>query len=184
MKEKFKNLLHLSMFQAAEIKEQIKDGDMAELQDINEKICRLLRKLESMVETIQEEMLDEDKPLEEIKTWMSAQKEHLNEIKNVKTRIKSKIMEKKEEIKLEELNHEMERQKIINEEAMKRLIKEQRELDESTKQRIKIEEEWLQRRLEIETKSTKQISQGNDNTPQTVKLQKYTITPFSGDYKY
>ena len=93
-------------------------------------------------------------------------------------------MEKKEEIKLEELNHEMERQKIINEEAMKRLIKEQRELDESTKQRIKIEEEWLQRRLEIETKSTKQISQGNDNTPQTVKRQKYTITPFSGDYKY
>ena len=66
---------------------------------------------------------------------------------------------------------------------MKRLIKEKRELDESTKQRIKIEEEWLQRRLEIETKSTKQISQGNDNTPQTVKLQKYTITPFSGDYK-
>ena len=136
---------------------------MAELQELNEKICRLLRKLESMVETIQEEMLDADKPLEEIKTWMSAQKEHLNEIKNVKTRIKSKIMEKKEEIKLEELNHEMERQKIINEEAMKRLIEEQRELDESTKQRIKIEEEWLQRRLEIETKSTKQISQGNDN---------------------
>ena len=25
--------------------------------------------------------------------------------------------------------------------------------------------------------------QGNDNTPQTVKLQKYTITLFSGDYK-
>ena len=50
-------------------------------------------------------------------------------------------MEKKEEVKLEELNHEMERQKIINDEAMKRLIKEQRELDESTKQRIKLEEE-------------------------------------------
>ena len=50
-------------------------------------------------------------------------------------------MEKKEEVKLEELNHEMERQKIITDEAMKRLIKEQRELDESTKQRIKLEEE-------------------------------------------
>ena len=92
-------------------------------------------------------------------------------------------MEKKEEVKLEELNHEMERQKIINEEAKKRLIKEQRELDESTKQRIKLEEEWLQRRLGIETKSTKQVLQSNDNTPQTVKLQKYTMTPFSGDYK-
>ena len=40
-----------------------------------------------MVETVQEEMLDDDKPLEEIKTWMNAQKEHLNEVKNVKTEV-------------------------------------------------------------------------------------------------
>ena len=117
------------------------------------------------VETVQEEMLDDDKPLEEIKTWMSAQKENSNEIKNVKTGVKSKLMEKKEEVELEGLNHEMERQKITNEEAVKRLIKEQRELDESTKQRIKLEEEWLQRRLEIETRSTKQVLQSNNSTP-------------------
>ena len=95
MKEKFKNLLHLSILQAAKIKEQINDREMTELQELNEKICRLLRKLESMVETVQEEMLDDNKPLEEIKTSMSAQKEHLNQIKNVKTRVKSKIMEKR-----------------------------------------------------------------------------------------
>ena len=71
-----------------------------------------------MVETVQEEMLDGDKPLEETKTWVSSQKEHLNEIKNVKTGVKSKLMEKKEEVKLEERSHEMERQKIVNEEAM------------------------------------------------------------------
>ena len=53
-------------------------------------------------------------------------------------------MERKYEVKLEELNHEMERRKVINEEAMKRLIKEQRGLHESTKQRVKLEEEWLQ----------------------------------------
>ena len=123
MKEKFKNLFQLSILQAAEIKEQTNDGDMNELQELNEKICRLLRKLENMVETVQEEMLDDGKPLEEIKRWMNAKKEHLNEIKKVKTGVKSKIMEKKEEVKLEELNHEMERQKIINEEAVKRLIK-------------------------------------------------------------
>ena len=165
MKEKFKNLLQLSMLQSVEIKEQINDGDKNELQELNEKIWRLLRKLKSMVETVQEEMLDDDKPLEEIKTWMRAQKENSNEIKNVKTGVKSKLMEKKEEVELEGLNHEMERQKITNEEAVKRLIKEQRELDESTKQRIKLEEEWLQRRLEIETRSTKQVLQGNNSTP-------------------
>ena len=67
-KEKFKDLLHLSILQAAEIKEQINDGDMAELQELNEKICGLLGKLESMVETVQEEILNDDKPLEQIKT--------------------------------------------------------------------------------------------------------------------
>ena len=86
--EKFKNPLQLSMLQAAEIKEQVNDGDIDESQELNEKNCRLLRKLESMLETAQEEMLDDDKPLEEIKAWMSAQKEHLNEIKNVKTEVK------------------------------------------------------------------------------------------------
>ena len=70
-----------------------------------------------MVETIQEEMLDDDKLLEEIRTWTSAQTERLNEIKNVKMKGKSKIMEKKEEVKLEEINHKMERRKIINEES-------------------------------------------------------------------
>ena len=157
MKEKFKNSLQLSMLQGTEIKEQINDGDMTELQELKEKLCRLLRKLESMVETVQEEVFDDDKPLEEIKTWTSAQKERLSEIKNVKTRGKSKIMEKKEEVKMEELNHKMKQRKIINEKAMKRFIKKQRELDESTKQRKKLEKEWLQRRLEIETKSTKKL---------------------------
>ena len=76
------------MLQTAEIKEQVNDGDIDESQELNEKICWLLRKLESMLETVQEEMLDHDKPLEEIKTWMSAQKEHLNKIKNVKTGVK------------------------------------------------------------------------------------------------
>ena len=76
--EKFKNPLQLSMLQAAEIKEQVNDGDIDESQELNEKNCRLLRKLESMLETVQEE----------IKTWMSAQKEHLKEIKNAKTEVK------------------------------------------------------------------------------------------------
>ena len=100
IKEKFKNLLQLSMLQAAEIKEQINDGDMDLLQELNEKNCRLLGNLESMVEAAQEEILDDDKPLEEIKTSMSAQKEHLNEIKNVNRGVKSKIIEKKEEVTL------------------------------------------------------------------------------------
>ena len=35
------------MLQAAEIEEQTNDGDMTRLQELNETICRLLRKLEA-----------------------------------------------------------------------------------------------------------------------------------------
>ena len=83
----------------------------------------MLRKLESVVETVQEEMFDDGKPLQEIKTWMNAQKKHFDEIKNVKTGLNKKKTEKKQKHKLEEINREMKRQKIINEEDMQRIIK-------------------------------------------------------------
>ena len=76
------------MLQSTEIKEQINDEDMDELQELHQKICRLLTKLGNMAETVQEEMVDDNKQLEEIKSWMIAQKEHLNEIKNIKTKVK------------------------------------------------------------------------------------------------
>lgn len=60
MTKKFQNLLQLSILQAAEIKEQITDGDLDELKELNKK---MLRKLESVVETVQEEMFDDGKPL-------------------------------------------------------------------------------------------------------------------------
>lgn len=81
-------------------------------------------------------------------------------------------MEKKEEVKHEELNQKMEWQKIINEEAYKAP-------NEGTKGAGWINKTQIE--LKIETKSTNQVLQGNDNTPQTIKLQKYAIAPFSGD---
>ena len=35
-------------------------------------------------------MFDDGKPLQEIKTWMNAQKKHFDEIKNVKTGLNKK----------------------------------------------------------------------------------------------
>ena len=55
----------------------------------------MLRKLESVVETVQEEMFDDGKPLQEIKTWMNAQKKHFDEIKNVKTGLNKKKKRRK-----------------------------------------------------------------------------------------
>ena len=67
----------------------------------------------------------------------------------------------------------------------------QKEIEEAIFLRNQIEEEWYRKKLEIEMEITESQLQrmeeakaGKDTTaPQAVKLQKYTITPFSGDYK-
>ena len=62
-----------------------------------------------------------------------------------------------------------------------RRLEEQREIEEATERRIQREEEWLKRKMEMRADST--ISHTIKPTSGQVKLQKYTITPFEGDYK-
>ena len=61
---------------------------------------------------------------------------------------------------------------MISEEQSKRQIEQQKEQEQEALRQQKREEEWYKRRMEMKPMK-----------PQAVKLQKYTITPFSGDYK-
>ena len=45
------------------------------------------------------------------------------------------------------------------------------------------EEEWHKRKLELELEAVKKCTEEEQTKPQAVKLQRYTITPFKGDYK-
>ena len=154
---------------------------MDELRDLNENINGIIKKLHQWIDTIQEEMLDGDKSLDEIKQWIANQKQELDQFRGIKDTIKGKTKELQEHEKTEKLQLELQKQKLIQDEIKMRRLEEQREIEEAIERRIQREEEWLKGKMEMTADST--ISHTIKPTSGQVKLQKYTITSFEGDYK-
>ena len=79
----------------------------------------------------------------------------------------------------------------VNEEQTKFKLHQQKEIEEAIFLQNEREEEWYRNKLEFKKEITEsqlqhmeQAKSGKNTTaPQSVKLQKYTITPFSGYYK-
>ncbi|CAB3989704.1 Hypothetical predicted protein [Paramuricea clavata] len=82
------------------------------------------------------------------------------------------------------LKKEIEKQHAINEENERARRREKDEMEELAVRWIPRELEWLLRKLEIEKEAKKQLQENTWPTTATqiVKLQKYTITPFTGDF--
>ena len=179
--EKYDKLLQLSTIRAQEIQTEIESGELDELRDLNENINGIIKKLQQWIDTIQEEMLDGDKSLDEIKQWIANQKQELDQFRGIKDKIKGKIKELQKHEKMEQLQPELQKQKLIQDEIKMRRLQEQKEIEEATERRIQREEEWLKRKMKMSADST--ISHTIKPTSGQVKLQKYTITPFEGDYK-
>ena len=126
-------------------------------------------------------MLDEDKTLEEVTSWSNAQKEELRAFRDLRATLRNKISEKRREETDRELQREIEKQRIINKEAVQARLREQREMDEASIRQIQREEEWITRKLQLE-KEARELTAYKESLPaksaaQAVKLQKYTITP-------
>ena len=175
----YNKLLQLSTIREKEIETEIESGDLDELRDLNKNINGIIKKLQPWIDTIQEEMLEDDKSLDEIKQWIANQKQELDQFRGIKDKIKGKIKEIQEHKKTEQLQLELQKQKLIQDEIKMRHLEEQREIKEATEEWIQREEEWLKRKMEMDST----ISHTIKPTSGQVKLQKYTITPFEGDYK-
>ena len=179
--ERYEKLLQLSMIRAKEIETEIEEGDLEDFRDLHDSINGIIKRVQQRIDTIQGEMLDDDKSLDEIKQWSAIQKQELDQFRGIKEKIKIKIKELQEQEKMEQLQLEVQKQKLIQEEIKLRHREEQKEIEEATERRIQREEEWLKKKLDMEKDST--ISHTVKPTSGQVKLQKYTITPFEGDYK-
>lgn len=74
---------------------------------------------------------------------------------------------------------------------MKLRLQQQKEIKEATMMQQKREEDWYMKKLgfkkQIGESKAEHVGGGNTGShatsTQSVKLQKYTVTPFSGDYK-
>ena len=89
--QRYNKLLQLSTVGEKEIETEIESGDFDELRDLNENINGIIKKLQPWTDTIQEEMLDDDKSLDEIKQWIANQKQELDQFRGIKDKIKGKI---------------------------------------------------------------------------------------------
>ena len=166
----YNKLLQLSTIREKEIETEIESGDLDELRDLNKNINGIIKKLQPWIDTIQEEMLEDDKSLDEIKQWIANQKQELDQFRGIKDKIKGQIKEIQEHKKTEQLQLELQKQKLIQDEIKMRHLEEQREIKEATEEWIQREEEWLKRKMEMRVDST--ISHTIKPTSGQVKLQK------------
>lgn len=150
-----------------------------QLQRINESITKLTKARDETTE----QLLEHDKTIEEIRAWTQEQRKQIEAFCEVREQLKNSLG------LLSNRETELQRQKQIkiNEDIANIQLDKQKEQEEAMLRQQKLEQEWLERKLQLQTelneRGTPQLSSTNTRPTNTaVKLQKYTITPFRGEY--
>ena len=173
---------------------KIKMTEVEELADTNseddvalayEKAVESIKRLELSKDNTLQSLVDDNKDLEYIEEWSAKQKDCIAQFRQQRDRCKKKLDELKNKGREEKLKRDIEDQRRVNFEQAKFQEQQQREVEEAIIRQQKTEEEWFMRKLELQRKSgeTGDEDSSTRKAQQTVKLQRYTITPFSGDYK-
>ena len=175
-------MIEFSKLKLEEISKTWKDCNQEDLELNYNKICGLIRKLKISIDETGERMLESERTLDEIKNWPVQQKEGLQMFREFRVQIKLTLDERRRQEEDKKAQHELDKQRAINKEIMEVRLAEQKEL-EAEQIRQQQEEERLKKKLAMEkdTRAGNSYSPGS-STRQSVKLQRYTITPFHGDY--
>ena len=180
--EKFDKELAASIIILDDIKEALESGEKEDIEHGYKRICDVINKLESAKDQTTEAMLSEEKAIEEVREWNKKQKKEMEQFRELRKRLKQvtdELIEKEKENKqAAELEHQRQlrhEQALIDEERNK-------QLEESKLRDQQRKEEWYKKKLEMELEMARKKTEEMQVRPQSVKLQKYTITPFKGDY--
>ena len=147
-----------------------------------EKAVESIKRLELSKDNTLQSLVDDNKDLEYIKEWSAKQKDCIAQFCQQRDRCRKKLDELKNKGPEEKLKRDIEDQRRVNFEQAKFQEQQQREVEEAIIRQQKNEEEWFMRMLELQRKSG-EAGEEDKGGQQTVNLQRYTITPFSGDYK-
>ncbi|XP_065652843.1 uncharacterized protein LOC136080158 [Hydra vulgaris] len=120
-------------------------------------------------------MLDDGENVDSVEEWLS---KPIMEVEAA-IEIKNKMGDKLGTINKKKLIKKFEYEKQI----MEQQLTIQKEAEQVSLRKILNEEEWYLRKLKMKETFRKSLGNGNEATQQSVKLQKYTITKFNGDYK-
>eukprot|EP00112_Aurelia_sp_Birch-Aquarium-sp1_P013332 Seg2822.1 transcript_id=Seg2822.1/GoldUCD/mRNA.D3Y31 product="Gag-Pol polyprotein" protein_id=Seg2822.1/GoldUCD/D3Y31 len=173
---KYQKELNKARFIVEGIEESIDSEDKDDIALAYERIVRLIQGLEQTKDEVIQSMLEEDKTMSEIKEWNIEQKEDIIFFRDKRKRFKGKLEEINDREEMRKRESDFEYQRSVMEEQFRIHREEERE-----KEDIKIR--MYQRKLAMEREVEKERKEEEKSKPQAVKLQKYTITPFNGDYK-
>ena len=181
---KHSQLLQLSKMKLEDILTTLEDGEFEDIELCYNRISGLITKLEVSMDETTQDMLESEQSLDQIKDWSTAQKEDIKLFREARTRAKKSLSEGLEREEEEKLQRKVENQQKLNEENMKTRMLEMKDREEATLRQQQLEEEWLRKKLAIEKEAKENmVGPSASSISQAVKLQRYTITPFFGDYK-
>ena len=184
--ERHEKILKFAKMDLKEITDEMDDQDIEDNEILLERVGELIKRIEASINKTKDVLLEEDRPLGEIAAWSRTQKEQLKAFRDARKALKGKKLEAEKEEGTRQVQKEIEKHQRINNELAKERIKEQKEIEAATLRKIQLEKEWLEQKIQLQ-KEVKDMSTVQMASPspiaQSVKLQRYTITPFYGEYK-
>ncbi len=178
--EKNVSLAKINLSQAEDLIATNNPDDMAMAY---EKLGEIIKRLELSKDKTMQYLTEKDEDLENLKAWAEKQKDCIRSFRKSRDNCKQRLDNLRAQ-KQETFQHELETQKRINDEQLKFRLQQEKELQEAMLRKQQAEEEWLKKKLELQKQSEGKVgAMGTvSETQSTVKLEKYTITPFTGDY--
>ena len=179
--QRYEKILLLEEIKLEKAQALLTSKDVEDLKIANNKITESIARLQSCKDKTTSDLIDSDVSLEEVKNWSETQRRRINNFRAERERCKELMKELAEREHEQRVNAELEDQRRLIQEQTRLKLEQQYELE-------KMEEDWLQCKAALKsdlsnTENRHQTSETSQKIQPSVKLQKYTITPFSGDYK-
>ena len=180
---KYAKRLRLERLKLEEAKEDLQkdsiDDIAIQLQRINESIAKLLKEKDETME----QLLEAEKSFDKVSEWSKQQRVEIGEFCKVRNAMKRVL----EAAKHHETETSIQTRRKFDEELAQLRIKQHKEQEEAILRQQKLEQEWMEKKLTIQEQLNErgvpqQQRTAANSMVSAVKLQKYTITPFKGDY--
>eukprot|EP00794_Sanderia_malayensis_P010114 gene10114-11147_t len=181
--EKYNQELKTGKFMLEDCQEAYELEDREDIELAYEKICRIIKKLDKSKDDVTEEMLGEEDTIDQVRQWNRMQKEEIHPIREMRKKLKGKLDWFDDQESRQKQKKEIELQRQIMEEQTRITLGKEKEMEEMKIRQQEREEEWCRKKLELEAEAVAKRRHEEKVKAQSVKLQKYTITPFKGEYK-
>ena len=162
------------------------EENMVNAERYYKKLKERLQKVSEFITTLSDQMIEEGTEVEKVLTWCNNKEEEIDQfgklisdVENWLTKdVPTDVNMPKQRQQQDELFQEQLKQQ---QQSFQWIVEQQKQFEEMYISNREREENWYQLKLEREEKMAK--SEKTKETTQSVKLQRYTITKFNGDYK-